>query len=234
MKGLVTHLLACAVGGVLAWVGLLVLQERAVTRALAIERVDTGRPSSPPKEPEAPIQSDRDAPQGSRSAASSQARLEQRIAALEAAVVELTAAVRATRAPASKAPEGSPPAGVDVVELRESVAELQRTIVAELERVRDEDLSRLREEKPEPDWAELDQLVHRWRLDPAPVEQEVKLLTVAELLRRYGSPTEIWSNAKGTHWTYGQGYDPATERYRTEIYLRLQDGVVTSLSIDER
>ena len=147
----------------------------------------------------------------------------------------LSGKLDANRSPGTEPSSAGSP---EVAELAATVAALQDSLVRQLEadrEVREQDtLSKLKQAKPEPDWPALDELVRRWRLDPVGAKQDVKLLTDAEVLRRFGTPGEVWSNEKGTHWIYGQGYDAASDSYQLEIYLRLRDGVVTQVGIDER
>ena len=93
------------------------------------------------------------------------------------------------------------------------------------------DVDALREAKPEVDWIEVERLLANWSNDPEGTRSSVRLLPASELLRRFGSPTELWNNAEGLHWFYQRAKDPASERFLTEVYFRLTDGRVTLLDV---
>jgi hypothetical protein len=119
-----------------------------------------------------------------------------------------------------------------------SLAELRADLDADATALRDANspdrLRRLREDKPETDWNAVHTWVGEWDLDEAATQQDLQLSTYAEILVRFGPPTALWSNEKGTHWVYGEGLDPATQEYTLELYLRFADGLVTYVGLARR
>lgn len=95
-------------------------------------------------------------------------------------------------------------------------------------------LDELKEEKIEVDWAEYRNYISDWEADAETAEESLKFKSDRDLMRRFGPPTEVWSNEKGTHWIYGENYNELTEKYETEIFLRLRDGYVTLVSVESQ
>ena len=95
-------------------------------------------------------------------------------------------------------------------------------------------LRQVQEEKPEPDWAELQPILELWRVDQEAALREVYLLSDEEMMRKYGPPTKIWGHEGQVAWLYGDGYfDPNTEKFEREIFMEFVDGHVNQLSVEE-
>ena len=72
-----------------------------------------------------------------------------------------------------------------------------------------------------------------WREDHDLARKEVKLLIDRQILERFGPPTDVWSNTNGITWQYARDFDPVTEKYGTDIILRMPNGYVTQLAVRE-
>ena len=73
-----------------------------------------------------------------------------------------------------------------------------------------------------------------WRSDPELAREEVRLMTAAEVLDRFGQPTDIWVVAQGITWQYARDENPTTGKFGTEIILRIPDSYVTQLAVRGR
>ena len=93
-------------------------------------------------------------------------------------------------------------------------------------------LHEVREEKKEVDWVECRNFISDWKADPESAKEDLVFKSDRELMQRFGPPTEVWSNEKGTHWVYGEDYNDLTEKYETEIFVRLRDGYVTLVAVE--
>lgn|GEM_PF-5930839 len=91
-------------------------------------------------------------------------------------------------------------------------------------------LARAKELRPEPDWERLQALIDLQRVDEARALREVRLLTPADVVRRFGSPTEVWHDQNGSNWLFGADRD-GSGRYHTEVWMCFQDGYVTMLGV---
>jgi len=123
-----------------------------------------------------------------------------------------------------------------VLELRALAAELRRELEATREALDerttpDERIRRMREEGRAIDWAAWDEVLAVWRTSPTEAQAMVELLRPADLLERFGPPTDVWSNPLGLTWQYARDRDPATDAWRLEIILRLPEGYVTQMAV---
>jgi len=159
--------------------------------------------------------------------------VERRLAETTAALADLAGRIASLEETMRATPPPREPAGADpaLAELRRDVLELWAWLEDELRR---DPLADARAEARETDWAALEELAARWRLDPGSAANGVRLSSEAEVLRRFGPPTELWSDAKGTHWTWRRERDPATGAYRFEVYVRMDDGRATMVNVTER
>ncbi len=161
--------------------------------------------------------------------------LEERLDGVEAALRRLEAATAASDPNAARQPLVEPATLAQLgaaVERLEAAIELLRANAKAS--VAAPDPNALVAAHPEPDWEALWELMDLWRVDEKAALQRVQLLDQEALLRTFGSPTELWGNEKGVHWMYGEGFDPVDEIYRQEVYMRLNEGVVTVLGVKER
>ena len=99
----------------------------------------------------------------------------------------------------------------------------EHVVAARAWRERNQSLGELKASEDGPDWKALDDLMDQWHRDESEAKQAVKLLAFRDVLTRYGTPTEIWSNEGGAHWVYQRGVD--------EVYFRFNDGFVTVLGV---
>lgn len=79
------------------------------------------------------------------------------------------------------------------------------------------------------DWQQLMPLAEAMTRDPDGAKQVVRFLTPAELLERYGRPTQVWASNGGTSvtWHYGRIERVGDEEHRVaEVNFRIQDGYV--------
>jgi hypothetical protein len=136
-------------------------------------------------------------------------------------------------------------AGLDAAELRELVLSIE-SLRQRLDRTEAMwtthaqapadplSLDELREDKHEVDWMECRNFIDDWKLDQAAAEENLKFTSDRDLMKRFGPPTEVWSNEKGVHWVYGEDYNELTETYETQIFLRLRDGYVTLVDVESQ
>jgi len=155
-------------------------------------------------------------------------RIDRRLAALDDAL----RALEPTRTVAGADPALDPDAGDRLDELIDRLASLDAAMRAREEGA-DEPvgLNTLRERHPTIQWGALQALIDQWHVDPEEAQRSTRLLSDRDLLRRYGSPNALWSNAAGLHWFYRDGEDPLAGTFATEVYFRLEDGYVTMLGI---
>ncbi len=92
-------------------------------------------------------------------------------------------------------------------------------------------LAEVKAEHPEEKWAALNDFMADWSRDEKAATDDLRLLSYRDVLTRFGSPTEMWSNERGTHWTYGRGHDAVNGGYQREVYVRFEDGLVTTLGV---
>ena len=154
-------------------------------------------------------------------------RIEERLAGLEAARED-------RRQPVGE--EVAAGAGEQVAELTGLVRTLEEELraqraAADSDESRKKRLERLRAENPETDWPAVYEVIADWGVDEEATARRLKLLSDETLLERFGSPTEMWGNAQGVHWVYGDGYDEAAKEYATELYLLVVDGTVTTAGV---
>ncbi len=124
-----------------------------------------------------------------------------------------------------------------LAELTAAVDELRRAVEAGLPagvELRDPEptLEELRAQHPVTDWNAVHGLIDLWSADPAAARQDTMLLSQRDLLKRFGTPTELWGGDGVLNWFYQEGYDAAAETYLVEVYFRLNDGYVTLLNVD--
>lgn len=108
--------------------------------------------------------------------------------------------------------------------------QLTREVVGD-EAVRGDTLERIRDEPRPIDWYAWDEILELWNEDPDLARKEVKLLTDEEVLDRFGTPTDVWSNTNGITWQYARDLDATTGKYATEVILRIPAGFVTQLAV---
>ncbi len=146
-------------------------------------------------------------------------RIEERLAALELREGNARTAV---------------PAGQeDLTTLISSLSELRQELALQIEENRERNartLAELKEKHPDVKWTNLQALIDQWHVDEGKALEDARLLSMEDVIERYGSPTELWSNEKGTNWIYGEGEDPEGG-YETEVWLCFQDGLVTMLGV---
>lgn len=161
--------------------------------------------------------------------AGSLARLEAQVTALAGLVDEL--ALRPARVPDVVAASRRPAVDHDAEILARldglatSLEALRASAVAPEER-----LAELRAAKPGPDWDELDELLALWRVDPQAARADVLLTSEARVLERYGTPSLIWGEGK---WVYGRGKLAGRDAWALQVVLRVQDGLVRELWVEE-
>lgn len=111
--------------------------------------------------------------------------------------------------------------------LREEVHALRRILTLELARLggSDEVFESIRNDPRDPDWSEWDAVVALWHGDPEVARDQVEMLSAAEVLERFGPPTDVWQNENGLTWQYAD--DARVE----EIILRVPEGYVTRLVV---
>lgn len=151
--------------------------------------------------------------------------LAERLDRIERALAELR-----ERPSDERRPIGADPGTADeLARLRATVDELARAV--EASREGPSELVARKDANPEPDWRALGELIAEWQLDEEAAAGRVRLMSPEDVVAAYGSPTETWSNERGTHWIYGRGRDAVTDEYLEEVYLRFQDGYVTLLGV---
>ena len=153
------------------------------------------------------------------------ARIEDRLTAIEA---------RETR-PTERIPLRSGEDEPNLSTIVADIAELKRSLDERFEESqelnrRPPTLAELKEQNPDTKWNDLQNIIDLWHTDEESALEEMRLLSFEDVIRRYGAPTEMWSNEKGTNWIYGEGTDPAGG-YQTEVWLLFRDGFVTMLGV---
>lgn len=121
----------------------------------------------------------------------------------------------------------------DLTALIASLSQLREDLALQIEENRERSartLADLKKEHPEIKWTNLQALIDLWHVDQQKALEDARLLSMEDVIERYGSPTELWSNEKGTNWIYGEGEDPEGG-YSTEVWLCFQDGLVTMLGV---
>lgn len=122
-----------------------------------------------------------------------------------------------------------------------ALAALERRLLIELEATRElirretgaeRLVERIRNARRDVDWTAWEDVIAAWRRDPEEARRMVKLLTVDELLERYGPPTNVWSNTNGLTWQYQRTHPLEPTRVQ-ELILRVPAGYVAQLAYRE-
>ena len=96
-----------------------------------------------------------------------------------------------------------------------------------------EGLLALREEHPEPDWQTLDSLVAQWNRDEDSARGETLLLGYRDVIRRFGTPDEVWGTGEDLNWLYVDGIDPVSGETVREVWFQFVDGFVVQLGVKQ-
>lgn len=146
-----------------------------------------------------------------------------------------------TASPASPlaAPQGVPSAGQDrspdlvpvLTALEQSILGLQEQLSADGSgRGGAVGIPRARALKQTADWAELQPIAELFTLDEDRAKRQVRFLTPAELLSRFGPPDEVWAanDSSSVQWFYGRTgvWDGEADAQVAEVCFRIQDGYV--------
>lgn len=91
-------------------------------------------------------------------------------------------------------------------------------------------LASLKREHPQTKWSEVQKLRDSWQLNEQQTLEDTRMLMVQDVMARYGKPTEMWSNAEGLNWIYGEDKD-AEGRYQREVWLFFRDGFLTKMGV---
>lgn len=141
------------------------------------------------------------------------------------AELEMAAPTVVERAPA-RHPEEGPTVDQDVrpllEELQETVAGLRAQAAASPGGPAD-----LPDRRTPPRWSEVQRLVDLGVQDGVRADEELLLLTHAQVMRRLGRPTEVYSPDGNMTWKY------ESEDGSLELTLRFADGYVASCTYDD-
>lgn len=91
-------------------------------------------------------------------------------------------------------------------------------------------IPRARALKQEADWAQLQPIAELFTVDENRAKRQVRFLTPAELLSRFGPPDEVWaaSDSSSVQWFYGRRgiWEGEADAQIAEVSFRIQDGYV--------
>ncbi len=171
----------------------------------------------------------------------SQERMAQVLARLEALLAERLAAPVPPREPAGTNAEGGLPASASLATLAHEVGDLRAALERESSATRDlirapapeprESLLELRRRRPDNDWAALEELGERHRLDEDAADRSQYFQTPRDLLEAYGPPTAI-HRPKGGGLLFHYRREPEGMP-GTSWYFRVQDGFVVEFFVGE-
>ena len=159
------------------------------------------------------------------------AGLEERLDRIEAQLTALGSA----SAPERRSFEPSVDGIGALQELTAAVGRLEAELRAHMEASEEHSpsqLQALREARPEPDWTALQAVLDAWTESAEAARAEVQLMSSTAVLQRFGSPTLIYTNERGSHWVYGQQYDPVQDSYALQVTFQLKDELVTTVWVE--
>ena len=159
------------------------------------------------------------------------ARLDERMAGLEASLSVGRTAQSTPNAPGSSSPSADAPWDELVASVRALEDLLQERIEGATARHAAQ-LQSVRDAKPEADWVALQDLLDAWAVSEAAAREHVLLLSDVSVLERFGPPGLIFPVQTGDRWVYGQNYDAVKDAYALQIVFQIEEQVVTGLWVE--